>query len=79
MTWLFGSVAPEADLVYHCAVLPLCHACRSPGLTGTLALLSGYLLHLDPFGGLDWDGHDAYVGVLCILPLLLLGAAPLLL
>ncbi|BDA40622.1 hypothetical protein COCOBI_01-2750 [Coccomyxa sp. Obi] len=47
----------------------------SPGLTGTLAILSGRLLNLDPFGSLRWERHDAYVGLLCILPLLLLDAA----
>jgi hypothetical protein len=47
--------------------------CRSPGLTGTVAVLAGHLLHLDPFGRLHWDSHDAALGLLYMLPCLLLG------
>ena len=48
---------------------------RFPGLYGTLAVAAGYLLHLDPLGGLHWNTHDALLGLKCAVPILLLDAA----
>ena len=48
--------------------------CRSPGVTGTLAITSGYLLKLDPFGGAHWDAADAATGLAYAAPVLLAGA-----
>ena len=47
---------------------------RSPGLSGTLAITGGYLLKLDPFGGLHWDAGDFTTALAYAAPLLLAGA-----
>ncbi len=49
---------------------------RSPGVTGTLAVVAGYLLKLDPFGNLHWDAEHLAVGLACAAPFMLLGARP---
>ena len=50
-------------------------SCSSPGLTGSLAIVGGYWLHISPYGNLHWNPDDLLVGMTCILPLLLLGEA----
>ena len=46
---------------------------RSPGTKGTVAILAGYLLKLDPFGGLHWDAGDLAVAAAYAAPVLLTG------
>ena len=50
-----------------------CFLCSSPGLTGSLAILGGLWLHINPYGNLHWSSDDLLVGMTCILPLLLSG------
>ena len=61
-----------------CAAKPTALVCirRSPGVTGTLAVVAGYLLKLDPFGNLHWDAEHLAVGLACAAPFMLLGARP---
>ena len=47
---------------------------RSPGVKGTVAILAGHLLRLDPFGGLRWDAGDLAVAAAYAAPVLLAGA-----
>lgn len=54
----------------------LLFACRSPGLTGSLAILGGLSLHINPYGNLHWNPNDLATGLTCVLPLLLLGKPP---
>ena len=49
-------------------------ACRYPALIGTLAVVSGYVLHINAFP-MRLDGHDALLGLQCALPILFLDAA----
>ena len=67
-----------AALSTWCFLYVLCALyCRSPGVTGTLAVVFGYLLKLDPFGGLHWDPGHVAVGVACAAPLVFLGKPPI--
>lgn len=40
----------------------------SAGITGSLALVLGYLLHVDPLGNLHFDLQSTSVGLACFLP-----------
>ncbi|KAK9837256.1 hypothetical protein WJX81_002098 [Elliptochloris bilobata] len=42
----------------------------SPGVSGTLAIIGGFFLKLDPFGGLHWDSSHAVIGLACAAPLI---------
>lgn len=44
-----------------------------PLTRGTAAVLLGYALRLDPFGGLHWNAHDLQLGLQCALPIMALG------
>lgn len=45
---------------------------NNAGVPGSAALALGYLLHVDPWGGLHWDTHDFFLGLQCSLPILAL-------
>lgn len=45
-------------------------------MPGSAALALGYLLHVDPWGGLHWDTHDFFLGLQCSLPILALCERP---
>jgi hypothetical protein len=42
---------------------------------GTLAVVSGYFLHIDALGNLHWNAHDALLGLQCAAPIAVLDAA----
>lgn len=56
-------------------MLPTADCCtvRSPGLTGTAALVLGYFLHLNPYGSFHVSLDALLLGVACCAPVIALG------
>lgn len=44
------------------------------GVFGTAAVVTGWVTHVDPFGGLHWDLHDVLTGLKLFLPLMVFDA-----
>jgi len=49
-------------------------ACRYPAIRGTFAVAIGYLAHIEPLGTLQWNRHDALLGLLFAIPIALVDA-----
>ena len=50
--------------------------CSTLGIPGSLAVVAGYYLHIDPYGHLHWSLPDALTGLAWALPIALLGTHP---
>ncbi len=50
------------------------HPHSAGGAVGSVALLLGIALNVDPFGNLHWDARDALIGLACVTPSLLVDA-----
>ncbi|PSC67454.1 Qa-SYP3 Sed5p Syntaxin 5-type isoform A [Micractinium conductrix] len=48
---------------------------RYPALIGSIAVASGYFLHIDALGNMHWNAHDAMLGLQCALPIMAVDAA----
>lgn len=48
------------------------------GIPGSIAVLAGYYLHIDPYGHLHWSTPDALTGLACAVPVALTDACLLL-
>ena len=59
----------------HRAPLPHTPASRYPALIGSIAVASGYFLHIDALGNMHWNAHDAMLGLQCALPIMAVDAA----
>lgn len=48
-------------------------SCSTLGIPGSIAVVAGYYLHIDPYGHLHWSLPDALTGLACALPIALTG------